>query len=80
MAINGKEILQVDYCISITGNAGPATNEGKEEVGIVWISIASSDRVLSKRFNFENDRSRNIKRAVLSAMNFLRCELMKINM
>lgn len=80
MAINGKKKLNVDYCISVTGNAGPTTNENKEGVGVVWIAVAGNERVLTKRFMFENNRSRNIRRSVLTAMNLLRCELLKINM
>ena len=29
MASNGKKLLNVDYCVSFTGNAGPSAMEGK---------------------------------------------------
>lgn len=39
MAQNGKNKLDVDLCVSFTGNAGPSVLEGKE-VGLVYIGIA----------------------------------------
>ena len=36
MASHGKNLLNVDYCVSFTGNAGPTAMEGKP-VGEVYI-------------------------------------------
>ena len=38
MASNGKKLLNVDYCVSFTGNAGPSAMEDKP-VGEVYIGI-----------------------------------------
>ncbi|MDC0098921.1 CinA family nicotinamide mononucleotide deamidase-related protein [Crocinitomicaceae bacterium] len=79
MAINGKKILNIDYCIALSGYAGPSSGLPEDLIGHVCIAIAGNERVLSKKFKFEKDRSRNIRRSVLTALNLLRCELLKIN-
>lgn len=79
MARNGKKILNTNYCIALSGYAGPSSGLPDDLVGDVCIAIAGNERVLSRRFKFEKDRSRNIKRSVLTALNLLRCELLKIN-
>jgi len=79
MAKNGRDILKTDYCISISGYAGSSDDLDEDSVGVICIAIAGNERVLSKRFKFEKDRSRNIRRSVLTALNLLRCELLKIN-
>ena len=42
MANNGRQLLNVDVCVSFTGNAGPDAMEGKP-VGEVHIGIATKD-------------------------------------
>lgn len=44
MASNAQRLLNVDICVSFTGNAGPEAMEGKP-VGEVHIGIASHDGV-----------------------------------
>lgn len=39
MARNGRKLLNVDYCVAFTGNAGPTAMENKP-VGRVYIAIA----------------------------------------
>ena len=55
MALRGKAILNVDYCVSFTGNAGPEAMEGKP-VGEVHIGIASNDGVQVYSFQLEGNR------------------------
>lgn len=47
MSKKGKEILNVDYCISFTGNAGPTSMENKP-IGMVYIAI--NEVVFEKKF------------------------------
>ena len=54
MCVNGKSILDVDLCVSFTGNAGPDAMEGKP-VGEVYIGIAYEDVVVYK-LNLEGSR------------------------
>lgn len=78
MAAGGKDKLNVDYCVSISGIAGPDGATAEKPVGTVWIGIASPKRVIAKKFLFENNRERNISRTVLSALNLLRNEILSL--
>lgn len=79
MAINGRKKLGVDYCISLSGIAGPRGGNKEKPVGLVWIGIAGPKRVRVKRFLFSDNRERNIQKSIFSALNLLRCELLDIN-
>lgn len=78
MAINGREILGVDWCISTSGVAGPDGGTDEKPVGTIWIAIANKENVFSKQFNFGNNRERNIEMAVLTALNLARCKILGI--
>jgi len=78
MAINGREILEVDWCISTSGVAGPNGGSEEKPVGTIWIAIANKENVFSKQFNFGNNRERNIEMAVLTALNLTRCKILGI--
>ncbi|MCR5505841.1 MAG: CinA family protein [Bacilli bacterium] len=43
MAVYGRDLLDVDVCVSFTGNAGPDAMEGKP-VGEVYIGISSNEK------------------------------------
>ena len=77
MASKGRKKLGVDYCISISGVAGPDGGTEDKPVGTVWIAIATPDVVHAKLFNFGHNRSRNIKSTIMSSLNFLRLVLIK---
>lgn len=79
MAVGGRDQMDTDYCIALSGIAGPEGGSVDKPVGTVWIAIAGPERVISKRFQFEKDRQRNIRRSVLTSLNMLRCELLEIN-
>lgn len=76
MAIGGRDKLKVDYCVSLSGIAGPGGATEEKPVGTVWIGIASPKRVVANKFLFEENRERNIHRSVLAALNFLRNEIL----
>jgi len=78
MALGGREKLGVDWCISVSGVAGPTGGSDEKPVGTVWIGIAGKEGVLSKRFQFGDHRERNVQMSVLSALNYLRCVLLGI--
>ena len=52
MASNGKKLLNVDYCVSFTGNAGPEAMEGKP-VGEIHIGVAFLDTTQVYSYNLE---------------------------
>lgn len=77
MAENGAKKLGVDVCISTTGIAGPTGGSVDKPVGLVWIGLSISGKTIAKKFQFGDNRERNIQMTVLSALNWLRFELSK---
>ena len=70
MASNGKKLLNVDYCVSFTGNAGPSAMEGKP-VGEVHIGIAFLDTAQVHSFNLEGTRKEIQDKAIIIAFELL---------
>ena len=70
MAANAQKLLNVDYCVSFTGNAGPTAMENKP-VGLVYIGIAIYDRVEVYEFNLEGSRNDIQKEGVNNALALL---------
>lgn len=70
MAIQGSRVLNVDYCISFTGNAGPTAMEGKP-VGLIYIGVfdGKNCHVLEKIIEGTRNFVRN--EAILIAYEFL---------
>ncbi|MCX6238512.1 MAG: competence/damage-inducible protein A [Bacteroidia bacterium] len=77
MAVAVRQLLQTDYAIATSGIAGPGGGIPEKPVGTVWIAAADSDSVVSKTFNFGNNRKRNIIRSSQTALNMLRLQLLK---
>lgn len=77
MAENGAKKLGVDVCISTTGIAGPNGGTHDKPVGLVWIGLSISGKTIARKFQFGDNRERNIQMTVLSALNWLRFELDK---
>lgn len=76
MAEGGQKQLGVDWCIAVSGIAGPTGGTETCPVGTIWIAVAGTDRTVTKCFQFGDNRERNIQMSVLSALNYLRCELL----
>lgn len=55
MAGHGKALMDVDYCISFTGNAGPDAMEGKP-VGEVYIAVAAYEMCQVYRYQLSGTR------------------------
>jgi nicotinamide-nucleotide amidase len=77
MAENGAKKLGVDVCISTTGIAGPEGGTIDKPVGLVWIGLYISGKTIARKFQFGDNRERNIQMTVLSALNWLRYESSK---
>lgn len=75
MAENGRRILGVDYCLSTTGVAGPTGGTPDKPVGLVWVGLSGPNGTRAKRFQFGDQRQRNLEMTVLGAMNWLRYTL-----
>ena len=77
MASNARKILQTDYAISVTGNAGPTTDHNEKQVGLVYIAIASDKGAICHEFNFGQPREKVILRTVNKSLEILQKELLK---
>lgn len=80
MAEQGLKKLNVDICLSTTGIAGPAGGTEDKPVGLVWIGLATKNGVKARKFQFGDNRERNIQMTVLSALNWLRYELLTLQL
>jgi nicotinamide-nucleotide amidase len=72
MAIGGREKLGVDYCISISGVAGPDGGTPDKPVGTVWMAIALEGECITKKINLGDNRERNIQMTIFASLNMLR--------
>ena len=63
MANNGRHLLNVDVCVSFTGNAGPDAMENKP-VGEVHIGIATAASAQIYSLNLQGDRNEIQRQAV----------------
>lgn len=72
MALGVMEKLKTDYSIAVSGVAGPDGGSEEKPVGTVWIAIGTPNGLVSKKYLFENNRERNIRRAALTSLNMLR--------
>lgn len=72
MAEGGRKVLGVDCIMAVSGVAGPDGGSPEKPVGTVWISIATPEITVAKKFLFGKDRGRNLTMTALSATNMLR--------
>jgi nicotinamide-nucleotide amidase len=79
MAEGVKKLLGTDYAISVTGIAGPTSDNTSKPVGLVWIAVAGPEGTKAKEFMLKDIRERFISRATLTALNMLRYYLLADN-
>lgn len=77
MALAVKRIMNTDYAIATTGNAGPSKGDGNSEIGTVFIAIATPNNLVVEEFNFGQPRVKVIDRAVNKAFEMLQKEILK---
>ncbi len=77
MAIHSKKLFGTEYAVATTGIAGPTKGDGKDEVGTVYIAIASPGGVISERYSFGKARERVIEKAANKALEMLLKEILK---
>lgn len=71
MAEGVKRISGADYAIATSGVAGPLGGTLDKPVGTVWIAVSGKSEIVTRKFNFRNDRKINIERSVAQALNML---------
>lgn len=66
-----------DCAIAISGIAGPEGGTPEKPVGTIYIGVLVNGIQKIKRFQFENNRIRNMERAAMAALHMLRMSLEK---
>ena len=66
MAEQGRKLLNVDVCVSVTGNAGPTCEPGGKPVGCFYVAAASKNGVVVKGYSKTQKRNRVRNSAVLA--------------
>ena len=77
MAISARKKLATDYAIAVTGNAGPTQDNNDKSVGLVYIALASQEKVLVSAFNFGKPREKVINRTVNKSLEILQKEILR---
>jgi len=78
MAEQACHMLDSDFAVATTGIAGPTQGDGIDEVGTVYIAVASPKGVFSEKFMFGKDRFRVMEKATAKAFELLWKEIAKI--
>ena len=70
MAVGVKHLMQTDFGISITGNAGPGKSEGKPG-GLVYIAVSSPSTTVGEELNLVGSRTEIKSQAARKAIELL---------
>lgn len=73
-----REITSADYCIAISGIAGPTGGSKEKPVGTVWICLYDGVEFEPKCFRFLGTRLEIKEQAVNTALIMLRSKLLKL--
>ncbi len=72
MILGAINILNVDLAITVSGVAGPGGGSKEKPVGTVYIGVGTKGNQEIKRFQFTNNRSKNIEITSVVALVMLR--------
>lgn len=78
MAKGVRNLLTTDWAVSVSGIAGPDGGTPEKPVGTVWIAVAGPHDTVATKFQFGDNRERNIIRASVAALNMIRQQLNRI--
>jgi nicotinamide-nucleotide amidase len=77
MAAGARRVAGSDYALALTGIAGPTGGTTEKPVGLTYIALAKEGSTEVRRFVFPGDREFNRTMAALTALNWLRLELLQ---
>ncbi|MEJ7739086.1 MAG: competence/damage-inducible protein A [Chitinophagaceae bacterium] len=72
MAKGVLSLMKSDYAVAVSGIMGPDGGSPDKPVGTVWIAVGDQRKIITQKFNFRFDRSRNIELTATQALNLLR--------
>jgi nicotinamide-nucleotide amidase len=75
LAIGARNKFKTDFAVATSGIAGPDGGTESKPVGTLCIAVASEKEVVYEKRVFGNDRTTNIKRFSLAALNLLRKQI-----
>lgn len=75
MAIRGREMLEADYVLATTGNAGPTKGDSDAEIGRVYIALATPNSVECFSYSMGNHREKVLAKTVSKSLEILWEEL-----
>ena len=76
MAQNARKRMGSDFAIATTGNAGPDKGDSPEEVGTVFIAIATPDKAFAQSFQMGANRERITQKSVNKALEMIYQEIL----
>jgi len=77
MAQGGRELLDVDICVSDTGIAGPSGDTPGKPVGLFYLGLVAEGESLSQKHTFPGNREKNKRDAAEAALNMLKQYLLR---
>ena len=67
-----KNLSETDIAIAVTGIAGPTGATKKKPIGLVFISVATDKKTITKKYRFTGRRKEIKKRASQAALDLAR--------
>lgn len=72
MVVGGIRSTGSDYCIAISGIAGPGGGTPDKPVGTVWVAYGNEEKIMTKKLQLTKNREMNIKYSAAYALNAFR--------
>jgi nicotinamide-nucleotide amidase len=77
MAKNIRKITKTDLGLSVTGIAGPTGSTKTKPIGLVYVALASKQKLIVKEFNFKGNRLAIKRKSSTAAIKLLQNYLTK---
>ena len=71
MAVGSRRLLDSDISLGVTGIAGPGGGSPEKPVGLVYIALSSSERIITKEMRLKGNRAEVREQVVVSALELL---------
>jgi nicotinamide-nucleotide amidase len=76
MAEGARKLLKTDFAVATSGIAGPSGGTDEKPVGTLWIAVTHEAGTFAEKHTFSTDRSANITRFTIVALNLLRKQIL----